>query len=269
INIISLVLSFLLTVIIGSTYVLKFSASKRLSYKLYFFLSLADILSHAPNMAVYDDDMLACQVVTLLSLFSNFLTTFITACMAYNLMIIFLLDKPKYVKSCTFYVVTCCILSVICCIPIAVLSFINVGVCPYYDQFKYPINKVVLFFTFGNWILLPTLYCLVIFIIVILKLNKARNKSSHNSNPSSSYQQFNLRRMVTRLLLYPTVPVITILPYLVVMILAPTSGDLTYADYVVQFFCASVQGILNFVFFLFDPALPAIFSELKERYFTK
>lgn len=283
VNLISLILSVLLASFIGFTQLIKLRSAKRLSFRLYLWIGCSDILTHLPLHMDFVQDLTSCKVTNLIVSFSNFVSLLIVAVMALNLHLVFLLQKPSAVQSLKRYLAGVTLVAILLMIPSAVLTFVHDDACPFFTALPMPDAVWVLYATQGIPQLTLIVYCLYVFLATTIKLRmtlkkvlnfpKPMGQSGRGSRSSRGSRGIrgncpsilSLReqhRMVGRLALYPLMPLITIVPYFVILALHPTINMHLPLSQAIQWFAASTQGSLNALFFLIDPSLPAVISEL-------
>ncbi|KXN70609.1 hypothetical protein CONCODRAFT_78737 [Conidiobolus coronatus NRRL 28638] len=145
-------------------------------------------------------------------------------------------------------------------IPTAVLTYLNPDYCDPLVGFGTSARLALFWVLSGIWIAVGTLYCFSIFVVVIYKLATHKQMENHGSKLTGRH----LKRIVTRLILYPLAPVISLFPYMLTYTISPyVSPESNRVIDVMQLTCLSLQGLINFVFFMADPALPDILSEVR------
>lgn len=269
INGVSAAMGLLLACFICLTQVMRLPSAKRLSFRLYLWIGLADVGTHLPLHLNFGQNFVACQATNLIVSYCNFVSLLIVSVMAMNLHLVFLLRRPAAVRSLPVYLAGVFAVALLLMVPSIVVSLEYDTRCPFFTVFDHPYSTYVLLGTQGLPQIVLIVYCLFVFAATTLQLRRTMRsflgipmRSSRRSSACTLREQ---SRMVGRLALYPLMPLITIVPYFVAICLHPTWDMYDNPSQAVQWFSASTQGLLNFVFFLIDPSLPAVCRELRCR----
>jgi hypothetical protein len=175
---------------------------------------------------------------------------------------VFLINKPGRVKTelgCLIWVFS---IASIISLPFLITLILSNN-C--YDIINYTgyLGVLKMFGLVGAYYFIFTTYCLVVFLVVIKKLVSHKLMINGRNPLTNTY----MKRLVTRLCLYPLIPVIIWYPHIISSIIEATiGGDIAVYVVGIQGMIATLQGSLNFLFFLFDPALNDIYKEIKLRY---
>ncbi|RUS16049.1 hypothetical protein BC937DRAFT_91655 [Endogone sp. FLAS-F59071] len=140
-------------------------------------------------------------------------------------------------------------------------------------------------FSLVIWCLIPMLYSLVVVIAVAQKLHSSSRqiakamKSAGNSRDKATFSdieskqrktQHMVHRLITRILLYPLIPLITQGPYFLSELWMICRIEISWAADLAGVISTDLPGILNFIAFMVDPAfhnsLESIRKDLLERY---
>ncbi|KAI9293291.1 hypothetical protein K502DRAFT_366869 [Neoconidiobolus thromboides FSU 785] len=271
-NKISLVLSILLILIILTSILLKLEASKRLSFRLYIIIGLADLLNHICLLFDYGKSSSLCHLLNNVSFFSNFLFISVNLVLAYNLHCIFLLNKKKYLFTEVQYLIFIFTFSTVLTTPLIFLSILNTSTCPIWNIVPSPNDLLLMYGLFGIWVIIPCIYCSIIFILVLATILRVKffptRRNSIDSLASvealKEYQSPPMMNSILRLILYPIVPSLTLLPYIILYTFKneiPLTSTLSIG---ISYFASTTPGTINFLFFLFDPAILSIYKELRQ-----
>jgi hypothetical protein len=244
---------------------MRFKAAKRLNYKLYLWTMLLDMINHFPLQFDLENNLAGCRTFMVLNNWFNFVSVCINVSLAYNIHMVFILNKPKRTMTELRTMLTAVGSATILAIPftISLLLDSTCTIMIFYHGWQGLLKVMGLV---GLSLFLLTTYCLVVFLMVARKLLFHKHVDSHNSKLTNKY----VRRLILRLCLYPIVPVIAWYPYITVAIV----DTLDLSPYVhimiaIHGYLTSLIGTFNAIFFLFDPAVPEIYQEVKSRYFNR
>ncbi|KAJ9090578.1 hypothetical protein DSO57_1001033 [Entomophthora muscae] len=263
----SAAMGLLLAVFIFTTQVMKLPSAKRLSFRLYLWIGLADVGTHLPLHLDFGFSFTQCQVTNLVVSYSNFVSLLIVSIMAMNLHLVFLLRRPAAVRSLRVYLAGVFLVALLLMLPSFIIGLKYDNACPFFTAFDFPISLGVLLATQGLPQLILIVYCLFVFSATTLQLRRTMRSFLvlRNARRSSVCTLREQSRMISRLALYPLMPLITIVPYFIAICLHPRLNMYSNPSQAIQWFSASTQGLLNFVFFLIDPSLPAVCREFRGR----
>ncbi|KAI0244796.1 hypothetical protein L0F63_002372, partial [Massospora cicadina] len=270
-----MILSWTVFVFIVISNLKKYAGAQRLGYKIFAWVAMSDYLNNLVGLVPFDNDFtLEIDTANLISngiyfffdtlqLMLNTMFVLLTTCMAFNLHMVFL--RGKYLDSISHwkYVKWCIFISIILPVPHFALAMYQKRVHPLAEYWK-PMMYLDNWILYFVWQLAGSLYCLYVFTAVVLRLrqNRRRLASMPVKLPVSGgagQPRVSMERFASRLVLYAAVPIITILPTFVLKYVP--------IDYVqgINNFIANLASILNFISFLFDPALESIYEEWVAR----
>ncbi|KXN68460.1 hypothetical protein CONCODRAFT_9307 [Conidiobolus coronatus NRRL 28638] len=251
-----------LFIFILTTRVMNFNAAKRLNYKLYLWTMLLDMINHFPLQFNLEDNLAGCRAFMILNNWFSLLSISINVSLAYNIHMVFILNKPKKTMTELRTMAIAISGATILALPFTISLLLDktCTIMIFYHGWQGLLKMMGLI---GFSVFILTTYCLIVFLMVARKLLFHKHVDSHNSKLTNKY----IRKLILRLCLYPIVPVIAWYPYIIVAVV--DTLNLSKYDYImiaIQGYLTCMIGTLNVFFFLFDPAVPEIYEEVKSRY---
>ncbi|KAJ9066224.1 hypothetical protein DSO57_1011771 [Entomophthora muscae] len=272
VEVIGAILAWVVFVFIVATNQKRYSAAQRLGYELYAWIALMDWCNNMVGLLSYDNDFAygAMSAVSLnpgvLKFFDmlqkNFNSAFVmlTVCMAFNLHMVFL--RHKYLDNISHwrYAKWAIGLSMLIPLPHFIFSVCMRQHTPL-DRYWKPLGEMEQWVHHYIWQALGTIYCLYVFISVSLRLRKKRIRVVKLAKlpTADGNNTVTMERFASRLILYAVVPVLTQLPTFILRIFT------NQTTLVFLILLSNLSSILNFLCFLFDPALHSIYQEWRLR----
>ncbi|RUS14265.1 hypothetical protein BC937DRAFT_94081 [Endogone sp. FLAS-F59071] len=277
VNYVSLAAAFLVVVIMLALWLYDKKLVDRVSLRLNVLISVTDLLKSAGlvvfTIAEVAQSGLSCQISPILVVWSMNQYIFLTTCIAFNLQYLFLLGKPFNPYYERWYY----ILSI-------GLSFLT-GILPFIGGvFGYDLAQQACWYTPSyttisqiweySTLLIPniaaTSYCIVVFIMVVHKIQQENRTLESQLNqpsgfissktPTAAEQQLKkskkaINRAVRRIILYLTIPPLTQLGFLASEIWMYVHLEASYALNLWGIPMVALAGLLNLAAFLLDPAI--------------
>ncbi|ORX94117.1 hypothetical protein K493DRAFT_374209 [Basidiobolus meristosporus CBS 931.73] len=244
--------------------------TQRVSLHLTCGIAVADILFHTASMEKpkVTSPGAYCRFTVWLIVFSNLLFIFLTVCIGINLLMVFIfgMRDPHFLEKCYFAA------SILLALGISIIPVIfdkftldpNINSC-WYDKADITAWELM---THNLWIILGEVVCSLSITAVCVKLLKHKNELLKNHPADASGDTIKLRRAkrflhhgVARIILYPTVPVISQTAFILVGFVP--KEDLELALYIAMIL-NSTQGFMNLAVFLFDPSIQASWKKIRK-----
>lgn len=267
VEVVGAILAWGVVVFIVATNRKRYRAAQRLGYELYAWIALMDWGNNVVGLFAYDNDLKygAMSAVSLNPgvlklgdlLQKNFNSAFVmlTVCMAFNLDMVFL--RCRYLDTASHWRYARWAIGVPMLVPLPhlLLSLYTGRLSPLAAYWP-PLGEVEQWIDHYVWQALGTGYCLYVFVAVVRRL---RQNQIRLPNASTTVT---VDRFASRLILYAVVPIVTQPPTFALRIFTtPTS-------LVLLILLSNLSATLNFVCFLFDPALVSIYREWRMRRYS-
>ncbi|KXN68004.1 hypothetical protein CONCODRAFT_166929 [Conidiobolus coronatus NRRL 28638] len=274
INSISLVGAFMVVVVVFTTGYFGFTAAKRLSFRLSMWIGLADFVFCCISYIQIDpQDTVTCNMVNAVGYFANLVYIFLTSAMAFNLQMVFVHQQHNPRLNEKFYVTMSFVAAFIIIFPFTMIA-LAMGKCGLFYLTGPPYNVLLFWVLLCFWETISVIFCFVAIIRVVLKLTKYNqdmmdmmgtrgHQSPHVEQISESIQS-RVDQVVRRLIFYPLIPVITQTPYLILGNMKLLGGGRSLVENYFYYVPSYSAGFLNAIVFLFDPALPEIWLNIKD-----
>ncbi|KAI9292230.1 hypothetical protein K502DRAFT_308113, partial [Neoconidiobolus thromboides FSU 785] len=198
---------------------------------------------------------------------TNLWFIFLTTCLAYNLQTVFLRKKLLRIQNHWIYAFSTLGICIICYMPSIIYGYI-VNDC--YGLKNYHLRPWSIIYMHAV-LLIPIIvccsYCTYVFVKTYLAL-RAKKAVYNNSNAQSNSINLNkhMDLLAKRLMSYAIIPLITQFPF---FIITEIYTDPEIPETVAAVFSSDVlstsAGWLNFICFMFDPAIPQILYEYNLR----
>ncbi|KAI9496560.1 hypothetical protein BDB00DRAFT_926759 [Zychaea mexicana] len=243
----------------------------RVSLRLTAATSLTDLISSV-SLLLYcytDSNGSACHIAAFLIIWLTNQYMFLTTAIAFNLQWLFLQSRyynPVFEKW--YYIVSVALSLLTAVLPLSsnVLGFdVAQGVCWYTDSYTLP-SQIWEYGTYIGPQIVCLTYCTTVVVLVVVKLLRDAKSDlvdddEVNAMPSTS--QTVVSRVVRRILLYPTTPLLTQLGFIVSEIYMFSTLRVSYELNVWGVLTKALPGFFNLVGFLMDPAFMGALRLLK------
>ncbi|KAK9764904.1 hypothetical protein K7432_007210 [Basidiobolus ranarum] len=230
----------------------------RMSFRLTAYIATLDaILSGLLIGFSFTDSVFVTRCLRVIALGVDLSSIFLTMNIALNLQLIFLNNKRVSMYYEYFYVFGSLGLGLI----VAVLSGI------YRARTTSLVLPIVVF--------VAVTYCISVVLVIVYRLNGSEHGGRDQGRQGNTLNDVNVRRAVVRILLYPSVLIVSQLPFAIAFVLLLTCGesciDINIGNTPVtlvemSIYTMSLQGILNSVAFAFDPALRIVVTMIKNDF---
>ncbi|ORX98860.1 hypothetical protein K493DRAFT_299717 [Basidiobolus meristosporus CBS 931.73] len=254
-NVFSIVASILVIAVIIGIRCYRKTLVDRMSFRLTAYIATLDaVLSGVLIGFSFTDSVFVTRCLRVIALGVDLSSIFLTMNIALNLQLIFLNNKRVTMRYEYFYVFGSLGLGLI----VAVLSGI------YRARTTSLVLPVVVF--------VAVTYCLSVVIMIVYRLIRSKDGQRDQARQLNALSDSNVRRAVVRILLYPLVLIVAQLPFAIAFVLLLTCGesciDINIGNTPVtlvemSIYTMSLQGILNSVAFMFDPALRIVVVMIK------
>ncbi|KAL1917836.1 uncharacterized protein VTP21DRAFT_3670 [Calcarisporiella thermophila] len=221
-------------------------------------------------------DFAAWSVVWLTLLYS-----FLTDAIAINLQLVFLHGRPYRQWWEYWYWGVPILASLIISIPPYALNHLGFDLaqqlCWYKDSHT-QLAKNIEWATYLFWVMGSCVYCTVVVILVIIKLqNSARELASMSQTPRPNTElesrfrktQKTLHKLIRRIALYPLIPFITQMGFCICELWMHHRRELNFGIDVWSVWGTDIPGILNLIAFSLDPAVHNSFNTIKNDLIAK
>ncbi|ORY05352.1 hypothetical protein K493DRAFT_345110 [Basidiobolus meristosporus CBS 931.73] len=194
------------------------------------------------------------------------LSIFLTCAIAFNLQAIFVNELSTIIYVQRFYFPFTLALSlIISLIPLISGQFAYdplVGNCWYREQYSTS-TMIWEMSTFYGWIFLGIVYCSVAVALVTIRLIRNEREMQRNISPRATKIRRNINKVVTRIILYPVIPIVAQSFNFITELVTFYTRRLTFTLYFLSAAGPASIGFLNFLVFLFDPAFQKLVRELR------
>ncbi|ORX89059.1 hypothetical protein K493DRAFT_410661 [Basidiobolus meristosporus CBS 931.73] len=208
---------------------------------------------------------------------------FLTCMIAFNLQYVFLHNKPYHPSLERIYFIASFLLSVATTVPAWAAGRVgwddNVGVC-WWKNYSSKRTRAWEWGCFLFWVVACSIYCLVVVILVITKLEMNLRKLDrfNNAMPLGTHGSLEERRrkthktikqLVARIALYTLIPIVTQGGFILMEIWLQFKHEMHPGINYWSVIGTDLPGILNLVAFLMDPALHNSVKVVRESLIAK
>ncbi|ORX94795.1 hypothetical protein K493DRAFT_373199 [Basidiobolus meristosporus CBS 931.73] len=266
------VLVFILSV---SFYIARPQITNKISFKLTMCVVLFEMIFHGTTAYRTQESLLAivpsqaCFWIRLILNFSKIMIVLLTCTIAFNLDLVFIhqkLDASRYHK---WYIPFSLCTGLALTIPSAIYSYVK-GVCWLGDPSQSLLIALEWWIANYVWLIIGLIYSLIV-VVRVIRVLRRHEQYIEAFNPHETRMHENLKRVIFRIIMYVTIPIITFTPAIISFFFQTigfTLSDEEYGGFYAQvdtFFWILAEGfttstgILTGLVFSLDPVVKNVY----------